>query len=242
LHLHKPKMWDSSQGMHKPKAESGHAQTKDREAGRKASLTKDKGMCYHSSSRRLAQTKDVGFISGRAQTKGRVRACTNPRQREAGRKASLTKVKGMCYHSRRLALTKEVGFIRACTNQRQSQGMHKPKAERGHTLLVAHLGQLTRTNQRASLTKVKGMCYNSRRLALTKEVGFIRACTNQRQREAGRKASLTKVKVREARWKVSLTKGRDARWKVSLTKGGFSSGTACTNQRHREARRQVSLQ
>jgi hypothetical protein len=180
LHLHKPKMWDSSQGMHKPKAESGHAQTKDREAGRKASLTKDKGMCYHSSSRRLAQTKDVGFISGRAQTKGRVRACTNPRQREAGRKASLT--------------------------------------------------------------KVKGMCYNSRRLALTKEVGFIRACTNQRQREAGRKASLTKVKVREARWKVSLTKGRDARWKVSLTKGGFSSGTACTNQRHREARRQVSLQ
>ena len=123
LHLHKPKMWDSSQGMHKPKAESGHAQTKDREAGRKASLTKDKGMCYHSSSRRLAQTKDVGFISGRAQTKGRVRACTNPRQREAGRKASLTKVKGMCYHSRRLALTKEVGFIRACTNQRQSQGM-----------------------------------------------------------------------------------------------------------------------
>jgi len=98
---------------------------------------------------------------------------------------------------------------------------------------VAHLGQLTRTNQRASLTKVKGMCYNSRRLALTKEVGFIRACTNQRQREAGRKASLTKVKVREARWKVSLTKGREARWKVSLTKGGFSSGTACTNQRQR---------
>ena len=62
--------------------------------------------------------------------------------------------------------------------------------------------------------------------------GFhLRACTNQRQREAGRKASLTKVKVREARWTVSLTKCRDARWKVSLTKGGFSSGTAYTNQR-----------
>jgi len=82
-------------------------------------------------------------------------------------------------------------------------------------------------------------------LTKAKEVGFIRAHTNQRQREAGRKASLTKVKVREARWKVSLTKGREARWKVSLTKGrearwkvsltkgGFSSGTACTNQRQR---------
>ena len=79
-------------------------------------------MRYHSRCIALAQTKDVGFISGHAQTKGRVRACTNQRQR--GR------AEGITNQSQRNVLS----FETSCTNQRGGfhQGMHKPKAESGH--------------------------------------------------------------------------------------------------------------
>ena len=53
---------------------------------------------------------------------------------------------------------------------------------------------------------------NGKRLALTKKAGFIRACTNQRQRSQ-MDVSLTKVKGREATdmaGVASLTKGREA--------------------------------
>ena len=183
-------------------------------------------MLYHSRRLALALTKDVGFI----------RACTNQRQREAGRKASLTKVKGMCYHSRRLALTKDVGFIsghaqtkgrvRACTNQRQREAGR-------------YIGR------KASLTKVKGVCYHSRRLALTKakEVGFLSGHAQTKGR-GGRAEGITNQSQsqRGQMEGVTITKGRDARWKVSLTKAkevGFIR--ACTNQRQRGQTAEVSL-
>jgi len=115
-------------------------------------------MRYHSRCIALAQTKDVGFISGHAQTKGRVRACTNQRQR--GRAEGITNQRQrnvLSFEFEASCTNQRCGFhLRACTNQRQSQGMHKPKAERGRAEGITNQSQRNVLSFETSCTNQRG--------------------------------------------------------------------------------------